>query len=162
MALLPTLTGSAMQNPGLSAFLIAALLIAAGVATGLQPPTNALLSRALLSPINAAFVSFAVGTLVLGLAILALHTQPNWTATVGLPWYAWLGGVYGAFFVAAAAFAAPRIGVGPTVCLLIAGQAAAALAVDHFGLFGIVRHPINWTRALGMAAVLGGVLLVRR
>ncbi len=152
-----------MQNLSPSAFAaIVVLLVLAGMATGSQPPTNAMLAKAVLSPINAAFISFAVGTIVLGAAILVLRVKPDWTAVHALPWYAWMGGVYGAFFVAAAAFSAPRIGVGLTVCLLIAGQAIAALMVDHFGFFGVPRQPINLMRALGMAAVVGGVVLVRR
>lgn len=152
-----------MQSPGFLAFSsIVVLLVLAGMATGTQAPTNAMLGRAVLSPVNAAFVSFAVGTIVLAVAVLVLRVRPDWAAVHALPWYAWMGGVYGAFFVAAAAFSAPRIGVGATVCLLIAGQAVAALMIDHFGFFGVPRQPINWVRALGMAAVVGGVFLVRR
>jgi transporter family-2 protein len=151
-----------MQNSASAAVFIAVLMVLAGVTTGLQPATNGLLTRTLNSPINAAFASFLVGTVILGALILILRPAPDWRATAALPWYAWLGGAYGAFYIAMSAFAAPRIGTGPTIALLIAGQAAAALAVDQFGLFGLPRHPIDLTRAVGMAAVVGGVLLVRR
>jgi hypothetical protein len=75
-----------MQTPSPLLYLaIPALLIVAGIATGSQPPTNALLVKPLGSPINAAFVSFAVGTLVLGAAALALQAKPDWALIRGLP-----------------------------------------------------------------------------
>jgi transporter family-2 protein len=144
-----------------SLFLFAALL-GSGVCVALQGPTNALLAHSVNSPINAAFLSFFVGTLVLGVVIAFQRVQPNWQAMFHLPWYAWMGGAYGAVFVSVVAFAAPRIGIAQTLTLLIAGQAATALVLDHFGAFGLVVRPINLTRVLGMAAVVVGVLLVRR
>jgi len=142
-------------------FLIAALL-GSGVCVALQGPTNALLAQAVHSPVNAAFLSFLVGTIVLGVMIVVNGVQPNWRSMINLPWYAWMGGVYGAVFVSIVAFAAPRIGIAQTLTILIAGQAATALVLDHFGAFGLIVRPINVTRALGMAAVVVGVLLVRR
>ena len=61
------------------------------------------------SPVNAAFVSFAVGTAALGLLAAVLHTRPDITAAKALPWYAWVGGLYGAIFVVAAAWAVARL-----------------------------------------------------
>jgi len=79
-----------------------------------------------------------------------------------VPWYAWLGGFYGAFFVAVAAFGAPRVGVGVLLTAAIAGQLAAALVLDHFGLLGLARHPVTLTRAAGLVLVLVGAALVRK
>ena len=47
------------MNPSLLAILV---VILAGGATALQAPTNAKLATAVASPVNAAFISFAVGT----------------------------------------------------------------------------------------------------
>ncbi|MDP2258121.1 MAG: DMT family transporter [Caulobacter sp.] len=136
--------------------------VVGGMLTALQAPTNAMLARPFNSPVNAAFVSFAVGTLVLLVAIVALRVKPDWSGVQALPWYAWLGGAYGAVFVVAAAFAAPRLGVASTITLMIAGQLVAGMVVDHFGGFGIAPRPINLVRLLGVALVFVGVVLVRR
>ena len=69
------------MNPALLATLV---VILAGGATALQAPTNARLASAVSSPVNAAFISFAVGTLVLGLAAAFLHTRPDMAATRAL------------------------------------------------------------------------------
>jgi len=80
----------------------------------------------------------------------------------GLPWYAWPGGLYGAFFVAIAAFAAPRIGLSPLITIGIAGQIVVALLLDHLGAFGLPREPVSVGRVLGALLVIAGVVLVRR
>ena len=91
-----------------------------------------------------------------------MGVRPPAAAVKTLPWYAWTGGFYGAFFVAAAAFAAPRVGLTFYVALLIAGQLAAALALDHYGAFGLDRQEISPVRIAGVLLVIGGVLLVRK
>ena len=147
------------MNPSLLAILV---VILAGGATALQAPTNAKLATAVASPVNAAFISCAVGTTVLGIAAALMHTRPDFAATRALPWYAWLGGVYGACFVVAAAWGVPRLGVAMTITLMVGGQLLLSLILDHFGALGVPRQPLNIGRIAGVGLVLAGVLLVRR
>ncbi|HEV7354160.1 MAG TPA: DMT family transporter [Brevundimonas sp.] len=144
-----------------TAFAVAAVIVG-GAFTALQGPTNARLAGAVASPVNAALISFAVGTLVLAALAAVLRTPPDMEATRALPFWAWLGGAYGAVFVVAAAFAVPRLGVASTITLMIAGQLALSLVLDHFGWLGVPRQPLSLTRVAGVALVLAGVLLVRR
>ncbi|MEA3079972.1 MAG: bacterial/archaeal transporter family-2 protein, partial [Sphingomonadales bacterium] len=109
------------------------LVLVAGGMIALQAPTNAILSRAGESPVLAALISFVVGTAGLLVVWLAGGNRPRPSAFAGLPWYAWIGGLYGATFVAVAAFAAPRIGLASLITIGIAGQIVMAMALDHFG-----------------------------
>ena len=143
-------------------WIIMLLVALAGGATALQAPTNARLAGALASPVNAAFVSFLVGTTALGLLALTLQTRPDAAAMKALPWWTWIGGLYGAVFVVSAAWAVPRLGVAMTVILMVAGQILISVLLDHFGALGVPKQPLNLTRLLGVALVFGGVLLVRR
>lgn len=147
------------MNPSLLAILVVVL---AGGATALQAPTNAKLATAVASPVNAAFISFAVGTTVLGIVAALMQTRPDMAAARALPWYAWLGGVYGACFVVAAAWGVPRLGVAMTITLMVGGQLLLSLILDHFGALGVPRQPLNLGRIAGVGLVLAGVLLVRR
>ena len=140
----------------------ALLVMVAGVMIAVQAPTNALLSKAGGSPVLAALISFVVGTLAVLAAWLASGNRPAASAFAGLPWYAWIGGLYGAFFVGAAAFAAPRIGLASLVTIAITGQIVAALLLDHYGALGLPREPVNLGRIAGALLVVGGVVLVRR
>jgi bacterial/archaeal transporter family-2 protein len=148
------------MNPGLALAILAALV--SGAFAALQAPTNSMLARAVNSPVNAALISFAVGTVALILVALGLGARPDAGAVRALPWYAWVGGLYGAFFVAAAAFATPRMGVTYFIAVLIGGQLLVALLLDHLGAFGLAREPINLSRVGGVLLILMGVLLVRR
>jgi transporter family-2 protein len=145
------------------AILVPVLLVfVAGGMIAVQAPTNAMLSKAGGSPVLAALISFAVGTIALLAAWIASGNRPGTAAFGGLPWYAWIGGLYGAMFVAVAAYAAPKIGLASLITIGIAGQIAMALWLDHLGALGLQREPINLGRLLGAALVIGGVVLVRR
>lgn len=140
---------------------IVAVLVG-GALTALQGPTNARLAGAVNSPVNAALVSFAVGTVALMIVAAVLQSRPDVAAARALPWTSWLGGLYGAVFVVAAAYAVPKLGVATTVTLMIAGQMLLSLVLDHFGFMGMPRQPVSPARIAGMMMLIGGVLLVRR
>jgi len=137
------------------------LVLLAGVGLAVQAPTNAALARTSGSVLLAALVSFIVGSIVLALAWAAIdRTSP--AALRGAPVWAWVGGLYGACFVAAMAFAAPRLGLATTLTVAIATQLATALVLDHFGLLGLKVAPISLWKVAGVVLVLAGVVLVRR
>lgn len=140
---------------------IVAVLVG-GALTALQGPTNARLAAAVNSPVNAALVSFAVGTVALMIVAAVLQSRPDVAAARALPWTSWLGGLYGAVFVVAAAYAVPKLGVATTVTLMIAGQMLLSLVLDHFGFMGMPRQPVSPARIAGVMMLIGGVLLVRR
>ena len=139
-----------------------ALAVIAGIFIAMQAPTNAILGKASGSPVVAAFISFVVGTLALGAVVAGSSGRLFAPDLRQVPWYAWLGGFYGAFFVAMAAFAAPRIGVATMLTAAIGGQILAALMLDHFGLLGLARQPVSVERIAGAVLVLLGAVLVRR
>jgi transporter family-2 protein len=147
------------MNPILATIVLA---VAGGVGLAVQAPTNAMLSRPAGSAANAALVSFIVGSVALGLFCLVARARPDAAALKALPWYAWAGGVYGAFFVAVAAFAAPRIGVGAMLTAVVAGQLATGIVLDHLGALGLERHPASVARVAGLALVIAGAFLVER
>ena len=138
------------------------LIVLAGGATALQAPTNARLMAAVGSPVNAAFISFTVGTLALGLAAAVLHVRPDGAAVRGLPAWAWVGGLYGCVFVIAAAWSVPRYGAALTITLMVAGQLIVSLLLDATGTFGVPRQPLSLSKVAGVALVLAGVALARR
>ena len=139
-----------------------ALALFAGVLIAVQAPTNALLGKASGSPIVAAFISFVVGSIALGAMVAATSGRLFAPGFKTVPWYDWIDGFYGAFFVAVAAFVAPRLGVGVLLTAAVAGQLIAALVLDHYGLLGLDRHPVTVTRLAGVVLVFAGALLVRR
>jgi transporter family-2 protein len=140
------------------AYLLFAL--AAGAMLPIQFGINAQLATWVGGSVRAAFVSFVVGALALLLAVLA--TTRSWPDRVGeAPWWVWIGGLLGAFYVLGSIVTAPKLGATTLVALILAGQAIASLLVDHFGWVGFEEHPISALRVVGVLLLAGGVALVR-
>ncbi len=147
-----------MSNASLSV----AIIIVAGAMIAVQGPINATLGRAVGSPVNAALISFLVGTVALALVAGTQRVGASETLLRALPWWAWTGGLCGAVFVTAATYAAPRIGVANMLTLAIASQLLMAVALDHAGALGVPHRAISGGRVVGIALVIVGALLVRR
>lgn len=138
------------------------LPLIAGAVMPLQAGINGQLARHLSSVMAAALISFLVGTAAL-IAIVAYQRDvPGLTALKSLSWWHWSGGLLGAFFIATAAFAGPRIGALLFMVLVLAGQLGMALLLDHNGWAGFREAPITIGKAAGLALIIGGVWLIRR
>jgi transporter family-2 protein len=70
--------------------------------------------------------------------------------------------VLGAAYVASTTVLGPRLGAATLLALTLAGQMAAALAVDHYGVIGFPQSPLTASRLLGAALLVAGVLLIMR
>jgi transporter family-2 protein len=136
--------------------------VAAGAMLPIQFGINAQLARYVDSPLRATLLSFAVGTLVLLVAMLAFaRSWPAGETITAGPWWIWLGGFLGAFYVLGSVVTAPKLGAAALFAFILAGQAIASLTVDHFGWVGFEENPITPGRLLGMALVAAGVAAVR-
>lgn len=139
------------------------LALLTGVAMSSQAAVNTRLSTYVESPLLAAFISFAVGTVVLFICVLASGTPLGDLAkAANAPLVLWIGGALGVFFVMVMILSVPRIGVALAFSLAIGGQMLTALVIDHFGLFGVTERSINWPRVLGAVLVMAGVIIIRR
>lgn len=139
--------------------LVLMLLIACGgVAVAIQPSINARLAQK-TGFLEAATISFAVGTLAL-LLVSLLSGQGSFRRIMEVPWWQLSGGLFGAFFVTMTIVGVPRIGTTAVLALTIASQLSAGMVMDHFGLFGMRGIPVDGKRIIGVALLLIGVFLV--
>jgi transporter family-2 protein len=65
-------------------------------------------------------------------------------------------------YVTTVIISVPKIGTANLVSLSVAGQLLAAVVLDHYGLLGFAHHAANGWRLIGLALIMGGVLLVVR
>ena len=138
------------------------LALLGGVLLGIQPSLNARLAHHLGHPLSASLASFGSALVILCLVFLALRPSlPSAADLRAVPPALWLGGALGAAFVTIALMATPRLGAAPVVALVICGQLAAALVIDQQGLFGLETRPLDWTKLVGAACLVAGVLLIR-
>ena len=141
-------------------YLLFALL--AGAMLPFQFGINAQLAHWLGSPLRASLVSFVVGSLALFVATLAFVRGWPGSERIGeAPWWVWVGGLLGAFYVLGSVVTAPKLGAAALVALILAGQTVASLVVDHFGWVGFDEDPVTPGRLAGVALVAAGVVLVR-
>lgn len=144
-------------------YILVGLGILCGALMAAQGAINGHLADGIGGPIQAALISFAVGSAVLLAANLILgHSVPSAEQAAALPWWAWVGGILGAIGVASAALAIPKIGVAAWVAAFIAGQLTAAVLYDQLGAFGQAVRPATPLRLVGIGFLALGVYLVRR
>lgn len=139
------------------------IAVALGMMLSAQAGVNAQLRAALGHPIVAATVSFIVGTIALALAGMLVRVQwPGVSDVARVPWWAWTGGLLGAAYIAASVVLAPRLGAAVFIASIVAGQLAAALLLDHFGLLGFAQKSVTPVRAAGAVLLFAGVYLIQR
>lgn len=137
--------------------------IAAGLGLTVQVGMNTQLRRVLHSAYSAALISFLVGTLALiGIMIVTRTALPSRETLTEIPTWAWFGGLFGALSVAISTVVAAELGATSLLVLVLAGQLATALVVDHYGWIGLPENPITWVRVLGVILLCAGVWLITR
>ena len=139
-----------------------ALATLAGLFLPLQSLINARIGAAMNGPMMAALVNFIGGTV--GLIVLILMFRLPWPSSAQaalVPSYGWLTGLFGAFFVAQAAFTVPKLGAAGMIALVVAGQMIGSIVLDHFGIMQPVQ-PITLQKILGAMLLFAGVVLILR
>jgi transporter family-2 protein len=144
-----------------SRFAAVALTLLAGCLVGMQPPVNSKLGKS-LGTFQAASLSFFIGLLAL-VAIAALAGGFGSLGRIGrLPWWYFLGGLFGAAYVASVLVTVRTLGAGGVTAATIASQLTIAVIVDQFGLFGVTKHSVTTARVAGVALLGAGVFLIVR
>lgn len=77
------------------------------------------------------------------------------------PWYSWMGGVLAPVITVTVMLAIA--GLSPTVAIstILLSQLTVAALIDAFGWLGLEKLPFAWQKLLGVALMVGGVLLMK-
>ncbi len=151
---------SPMQFPAPFTLLGAALL--AGAVVPFQAGANAAMGRALGHPLWATVVSLGVSMLCVIPVMLAMKVPfPSLSNLAGQPKWIWTGGLAGVIYITAAILVAPKLGAAGFMTAVIAGQLAASLLVDAYGLMGFSARDISPSRLIGILLVVAGVALIQ-
>ena len=130
-----------------------------GVVLAVHLAMNAKVGRAIGNPRVGTAVFWCIGALtavVIGLT--------GWKAGALAPlkevnFILLTAGALGAMLVFAIVWLIPEIGAGSVMIILLAGQVIGGLAMSHFGWLGSPVEPINWLKIVGVALMIGGVVL---
>ena len=136
---------------------VAAVLV--GTLGAVQTAVNGRLGQVMGSGLAAALVSFAIGTA--GLLVVIVATRQRVRRAGELRGWMFSGGLLGAAFVLVNALNAPVLGTSLAVSVVLLGQVAIGLGMDHGGWLGVPRRRVTLARVASAAVVLLGVALVR-
>ena len=136
--------------------------VGAGCLVGMQAPVNSRLGKT-VGGVQAATFSFLVGTAALVLIAVVLRGGLGSLGHIGrVPWWALIGGLFGAVYVFVALEAVRTLGVSGLTAVVIAGQLAISVVIDRLGLLGVAKQQIGGSRIVGLVLLAAGVLLVVR
>ena len=142
--------------------LLVSMAVVAGAVLAVQAGLNTALGKAVQNPVYGAFLSFVAGGIALFAYCLATGVPlGNVRRGFELPWYYWMGGVLGGFYVFAIIVLTPRLGVALTIGLTVTGQMVFSLLIDHYGLMGVPVSPVNWLRVGGVLLIVAGVFVLQ-
>lgn len=140
----------------------ALIMLLTGVGIPILAALNGGLGARLGSPLAASVILFGLALLIALSGTLLTGGMGQIRLTSDIPLQFYFGGLFVAFYVISVTFIAPRFGVGNAIFFVLVGQLISAATIDHFGLFGALRFPIDAKRIAGIALVVIGVWLARR
>ena len=139
--------------------------VIAGMLGATQTAVNGHLGSVLKSSLQAATVSFTVGTLIL--IIYCLISRADFSklslavASGKSYWWIWIGGLLAGLYVYASAWLVPQIGTGQVVVMALFGQLTFSVVIDQFGLFEAIKSPVSRQKIIGLIIMSIGVILIK-
>ncbi len=134
-------------------------LVGAGLA--MQAAVNTQLRAATGSALWASMISAALTIVLLAGAQLVAREPLIVPSPSQYPWWIWIGGIMGAFYVFAIASFTRYLGVALMFGSIIAGQLLAGLLIDHYGLFNSTVQRLSPSKAAGAVLLIAGLALIR-
>jgi transporter family-2 protein len=151
------------MNSAISAIWLYPIILVAGLLQALGPPMNGQLRQSLVNPWLATLVSFGL-IVAFFIVVAAIFPRPLPTAQgiADMPWWAPLGGLIGAVAVVTGLLFVDRVGAGPFAAITVSANLIMSVVIDQLGLVNMPVHTVSPLRALGVALLVGGVVLITR
>ena len=100
----------------------------------------------------------AVG--LIAILIVATIKKEKIVIKEAVPFYLFLGGIFGVMLTLVNVITIGSIGVALTTALAVFGQLVFSSLVDHFGLFGLTKYEFNPKKLVGLFIVLVGLVIM--
>jgi bacterial/archaeal transporter family-2 protein len=136
------------------------LALAGGIAVGIQAAVNGGLGKK-VGTMEASFISFFIGTAALFFVVL-FWGKGNMLEISEVPKGQLIGGLLGAFYIFVMVLVAPKIGVVAMLMAVIVGQLLVGSIIDHFGLFGGEKYPLEPKKIIALGLMFVAVYLFNK
>lgn len=100
----------------------------------------------------------AVG--LIAILIVAAIKKEKIVIKEAIPFYLFLGGIFGVMLTLVNIITIGGIGVALTTALAVFGQLVFSSLVDHFGLFGLTKYEFNPKKLVGLFIVFVGLVIM--
>lgn len=97
---------------------------------------------------------------LIAILIVAIIKKEKIIIKESIPFYLFLGGIFGVMLTLVNVITIGRIGVALTTALAVFGQLVFSSLVDHFGLFGLTKYEFNPKKLVGLFIVLVGLIIM--
>jgi transporter family-2 protein len=144
----------------MTGLLLLLFAVVAGAFLPMQAGVNARLAHFVGGPVRASMISFVVGAAALFIVVVLFYRSTGNRAG-DAPWWAWVGGLLGAFYVTATVVVPVRLGAAAFFGILVAAQLVTSVLVDQFGWLNFPKHEASPLRLVGVGLLIAGALLVR-
>ncbi|CAG0989079.1 hypothetical protein ANRL3_02647 [Anaerolineae bacterium] len=141
-------------------FLTVVIGIVGGLAVGTQSQVVGSMSQR-VGGLAGSFIVHVSGAVLSGMLLLARGGEQirDWRE---LSWYMLGSGAFGVVLYLTLSHTLPRLGATAAIALIIIGQLAMGILIDHFGLFGAPIRPVDLSRVAAVVLLIaGGYLMVR-
>lgn len=100
----------------------------------------------------------AVG--LISILVVAAIKKEKIVIKESLPFYLYLGGIFGVALTLVNVITIGSIGVALTTALAVFGQLVFSSLIDHFGLFGLNEYKFNPKKLIGFFIVFVGLVIM--
>lgn len=135
--------------------------IVSGVLMAFQGVFNTQVTKQTSIWVSASFVQFSALIICLAAWFVTGREGSFWGIIHVKPWYMLLGGVMGAFITYTVIQGMEQLGPAKAVIFIIAAQLIAAYLVELFGWFGSQKTGFAWTKLLGVAVFIAGIIIFK-
>lgn len=144
-----------------SYLIFASWSLLAGVGIPLIGVLNSGVARSVGNPYAATALMFAIAaTIALGIA-LPFYGLPTIAQLAGAPLISYGAGLLIGFYALSATVIIPRIGAATFIAFILIAQLLTSAVVDHFGLLGVAKRPIDLSKSIGIAVILIGIAIMQ-
>ena len=97
---------------------------------------------------------------LIAILIVAAIKKEKIVIKEAIPFYLFLGGIFGVMLTLVNVITIGSIGVALTTALAVFGQLVFSSLVEHFGLFGLTKYEFNPKKLVGLLIVFVGLVIM--
>jgi transporter family-2 protein len=132
----------------------------AGAGIPLIGVLNSGLARSVGNPATATAIMFAVAGVVAFAFSLPLYGMPTMAELASAPKLSYGSGLLIGFYALSATIIIPRFGAASFIAFILIAQLVTSAVVDQFGLFGMMKRPVDLPRMIGLAVIVAGIAIM--